>query len=125
MGILLNGHLYRNNSIITFREIGVESDSMLCVTNNTECCRKGDNANGMTALGNWYYPDESDIKPESTNPIYKNRGPSVVRLHRKQNVSNPSGIYYCIIPDGNGTNQSIFIGVYSMEQGESEMCINP
>ena len=124
VGILLNGYLYRNNSIITFHEIGEEIRSMFCVTNNTKCCRRGDTDTKNNALGNWYFPDESDVKIGNNN-IYKNRGLSVVRLHRKQNISDPSGIYRCIIPDSHGTNQNIFVGVYPMGQGENEMFTNP
>ena len=98
---------------------------MFCVTNNTKCCRKKYTDPDVNALGNWYFPDESDVRFENSNDIYKNRGLSVVRLYRKQNISDPSGIYRCIIPDSNDTDQNIYVGVYPLEQGENEMFTNP
>ena len=75
----------------------------------------------MGTLGNWFFPNKSGVGIGKTNNIYKNRGPSVVRLHHKQNdISSPSGIYRCDIPD-DSVNQSIFVGVYPMEQGENVM----
>ena len=79
----------------------------------------------MTALGNWYFPEESAVEFERANNIYKNRGPSVVRLHKKPNITSPTGIYRCDIPDDNGVNQSIFVGVYPMEHGENDKCAHP
>ncbi len=96
---------------------------MLCITNNAKCCRRVDTDMDQNALGNWYFPNGSDIETGKNNNIYKNRGPSVVRLHRKENIFSPSGIYNCAIPDSDDNHQSIFIGVYPMEEGENEMCI--
>ena len=79
----------------------------------------------MGALGNWHFPDESAIEPERANSIYKNRGPSVVRLHKKRNIISPTGIYHCDIPDNTSVSQSIFVGVYPMEEGENDICANP
>ena len=136
MGILLNGSLHRNNSIISPDSIGEESKALLCITNNITCCRRIDTQSDMrtngTALGNWYYPDGTavNIKLESVrnnSRFYKNRGPSVVRLHRRQTASDsgPSGIYNCTIPDNNSNNLSIFVGVYPEGQGENEICTYP
>ena len=74
----------------------------------------------MGALGNWYFPNESAVGTEKTDSFYKNRGPSVVRLHRRNNTTGPSGIYHCTIPDNTGTNQNIFVGIYPMEEGEND-----
>ena len=120
MGILLNGYLYRNNSIITFENIGEGSNCLFCFTNLTSCCRGADT--GMGALGNWYFPNESAVDIERVN-IYKNRGPSVVRLHKKPSITSPTGIYHCDIPDNASVSQSIFVGVYPMEKGENETCV--
>ena len=79
----------------------------------------------MRALGNWYFPDESALEPERANNFYKNRGPSVVRLHKKPSITSPTGIYRCDIPDDNGVSQSIFVGVYPMEQGENDTFAHP
>ena len=118
VGILLSGYLYGNNSIITLHDIGEESKSLFCITNNTKCCKK-DGTFIKDALGNWYFPDESAIPTGNTNNFYKNRGPSVVRLHRRQNASGPNGIYHCTIPDNNEISQSIFVGIYPMGDGKN------
>ena len=117
----LNGAFYGNNSVVDLSDIGVGSntlgdgDSMdlRCLTDSTQCCRGSDNPSGV--LGEWYFPDGTPVPAgtERTRNIYRNRGPSVVRLNRRNNAQSPTGVYRCEIPDASGTTQSIFVGVKS------------
>ena len=50
--------------------------------------------------------------------IYRNRGPSVVRLNRRNNAMMPTGVFRCEIPDASGTNQNVYVGVYSWGIGK-------
>ena len=89
-----------------------DSMGLRCLTDSTQCCRGSDNPNGGP-LGEWYFPDGT-LVPDGTvssRDIFRNRGPSVVRLNRRNNAQSPTGVYRCEIPDARGTTQSIFVGV--------------
>ena len=107
----LSGMFYGNNSNVAIGDIGVEDNSLLCLTDSTQCCRGSDNPNG--ALGEWYFPGGSPV-PDGTDTsrdIFRNRGASVVRLNRRNNAQSPTGVYRCEIPDASRTTQNIFVGV--------------
>ena len=104
---------YGNNSNVAIGGIGEGYDALLCLTDATQCCRGSDNPSG--ALGEWYFPDGT-LVPDGTEPsrnIFRNRGPSAVRLNRRNNATSPTGVYRCEIPVASGTTQNIFIGVNS------------
>ena len=116
----LNDAFYGNNSVVDLGDIGVGSntlgdgDSMglRCLTDSTQCCRGSDNPS-TGALGEWYFPDGT-LVPDglvASRDIFRNRGPSVVRLNRRNNAQSPTGVYRCEIPDASGTNRNIFVGV--------------
>ena len=127
----LNGTIYQNNSLVTLEDIGEDGDALLCMTNNTMCCGR-DQVPGRGILGDWFYPNGTTV-PNSRIGIgydpyylryrqitmwefYRNRGQSVVRLHRRR--GGVPGIYHCVIPDTAGVNQTIYIGVYTANMGE-------
>ena len=114
-----NGTTYQNNSIVTLEDIGEDDDALLCATNLTACCRPytGENA---TALGNWFFPNETRV-PTYNNPwdFYRDRGLMVVRLNRRR--GGVGGIYSCVIPDSMNVFQTIYIGVYTASTGELYM----
>ena len=84
-------------------DIGEGDDALLCVTNNTNCCRNPD--------GEFYYPDGTTIGFSSTNSIYRNRGEGEVRLNRRNGATSPLGRYRCDIPDASGTTRSVYINI--------------
>ena len=106
---MLGGQTYMNNSIVAINDIGEgnntsgEDSALLCVTDNVDCCN---NTNGE-----FYYPNNSAVGFSSTNSWYRNRGPQVVRLNRRNGVLSPTGRYKCEVPDFSGMNQSIYITV--------------
>ena len=56
----------------------------------------------MLALGQWFYPDLSIVNNKVSNEtIYRNRGASKVRLHRRGDATSPTGKFCCEIPDAN------------------------
>ena len=109
----LSGVFYANNSNVFIGGIGEEDDALLCLTDATQCCRGSDNPSG--ALGEWYFPDGTLVPDgqDASRDIFRNRGPSVVRLNHRNNAQSPTGVYRCEIPDVSGTNQNIFVGVNS------------
>ena len=61
-------------------------------------------------MGEWYYPIMSAVRIDGNDgdSFYRNRGFSVVRLHRRHNVVM-STEFCCEVPDDNGVDQRICI----------------
>ena len=98
-------------------DIGEDNNALLCITNQTACCRRPYTA------GNWFFPNGTRVPSKVANEtsreewdIYRTRGQSVVLLHRRR--GGVEGIYRCEIPDTFGFTQTIYIGVYSASTGE-------
>ena len=99
-------------------KIGEGAMALLCFTNKLDCCQEQ-----PQRFGEWYFPDGSPVEKKGVSNIYRNRGPSVVRLNQRNNNStSPTGVFLCVIPDMNETNQSIYIGVYPMNEGIILLC---
>ena len=55
-------------------------DSLLCFTNNASCCNN--------EMGEWYFPNMSSVRIKGEgNGFYRDRGQSVVHLHRMHNTT--------------------------------------
>ena len=109
---------YHNNSLVTLENIGEgDADALLCVTDNTACCSRSQ-VPGGGILGDWYYPNETVVRNiHDGDDFYRNRGQSVVRMHRRR--GGVTGIYSCeMIPDTAGVFQTIYIGAYTATTGE-------
>ena len=85
-------------------DIGEGDDALLCMTDNTECCRTGGN-------GKLFYPDGTAVFFSISNSLYRNRGEQVIRLNRRNGATSPLGRYRCDIPDVSGVTRSIFINI--------------
>ena len=110
MYIRLRGKLYSNDSNILVSEIGERDNGqpLLCFTDLIQCCKSND----KKALGEWFYPNGSVVGLINTNEeFYKNRGPSRVRLHRRENVTSPIGHFCCQIPDATLTNITVCVNI--------------
>ena len=104
----LRSKSYSDSSDILIADIG-EGDigALLCFTDLTQCCRNSDTPTGVGVLGQWLYPNGSAVSAESDEDFYIDRGPSVVRLHRRSNASSPTGRFCCMIPDATSANMKI------------------
>ena len=81
------------------------------------CCARAQS--GGATLGDWYYPNGTGVANSGSMwEFYRNRGPSVVRLHRRR--GGVTGIYRCEIPDTAGVGQTMYIGVYTADTGEQQ-----
>ena len=116
VGLLLNGVLYGNNSIVTLDEIGEDGAALFCLTNNAECCGSSDTPEGVGDVGDWFYPDGIMVGTSTFGNIYRGRGPSVVTLQRRNNAQT-TGVFRCEVPDASGTNQQLYVGVYPVNSG--------
>ena len=116
--IMLRNTTYQNNSNVILEDIGDEvDDALLCITNQTACCRLPYSGDMGAALGNWYFPNGTVVfSTGAHSDIYRTRGQMVVRMHRKR--GGEEGIYRCEIPDAMNFTQTIYIGVYSISTGE-------
>ena len=102
-----NGTSYTNNSRVNITDIGEGDNSLVCVTNNTSCCKN--------LVGEWYFPNGSAVKIEGAGEaFYRNRGPRMVRLHRRYNAMMPTGPFCCVVPDTNRVDQTTCIIVEAM-----------
>ena len=105
------GTTYQNNSLVTLEDIGEWRDALLCVTDQTACCRPPYSG---SALGNWFFPNGTRVP--STGTFDRTRDQSVILLHRRR--GGMTGIYSCVVPDAAGVLQTITIGVYLADTGE-------
>ena len=98
---MLGDEPYRNGDNILITEIGEGDDgALLCVTDLIQCCRVEDAPGGVGGLGQWLYPDGSFVQVNgSGDGFYRDRGPSIIRLHRRNNVTSPIGQFCCVVPD--------------------------
>ena len=121
MWFSFNGTVYQNNSCVALEDIGSNNtDSLLCITNLTACCRKSDSS---TFLGNWFFPNGTKVGDENIGwDIYRARGHMVVRLNRKR--GGVEGIYSCEIPDSMNVTQIIYIAMYTASSGELHLLVS-
>ena len=105
---------------MTLENIGENFDALLCMTDNTACCACAQ-VPGGGILGDWYFPNGTVVRNSGDgDDFYKNRGPSVVRMHRRRD--GVTGIYRCMIPDATFVDQNIYIGVYTASTGKWCIC---
>jgi len=99
LGFYLKGTFYPPNVALDLTDIGVDVDSLICVTPLILCCKGVDNPYGGFQ-GAWKFPDGSEVGHRDYNyGIFRTRGPGAVLLHRNSNVMSPAGVYTCEIPD--------------------------
>lgn len=114
VGFLFHDHHFANKSVVSLNAIGEGDDALVCLTNSFRCCEGTD----QMTTGGWYFPNSNEVPLGSQgHDVYTTRGPSFVRLHKKRDFVMPSGLFHCKIVDANGTNQSIYIGIYQDNQG--------
>ena len=107
-----NTAVYANNSVININLVGegfegdqiTDGGALECHTDDTTCCRGIDYPNG-TGRGEWYYPNGTVVPPpDNDTSIYRTRDHMVIRLNRRHRVTQPSGVYTCVIPGAGGVN---------------------
>ena len=114
----LRNTTYQNNSNVILEDIGEGDDALLCITNQTACCRHTDVVSGnWSVFGDWYFPNGTRVPSSGAQwDFHRTRGEMKVLLHRRR--GGEEGIYRCEIPDAMNVNQTIYIGVYSASTGE-------
>ena len=83
-----------------------------CITDLMECCHGQDTPGVGGALGVWLYPDGTDVGIQgSSDDFYRDRGPRVVHLNRRNNALSPTGLYCCEVPDAGNSQQRVCANV--------------
>ena len=113
----LRGTTYQNNSLVTLEDIGQNDTALVCMTNFPACCQPPYTGENRSALGNWFFPNETRVfSANNQYNFYRTRGEMVVHLnHRGGGVE---GMYHCEIPDSTNVAKTIYIGVYTASTGE-------
>ena len=99
----MNGQFYASGSSLSLSSIGEGENALLCMTDGN-CCTPPNHA------GEFYYPDNSLVRIQrSGDDLYRDRGVQMIRLHRRNGATSPTGTYKCEIPDSSGNTQEIFV----------------
>ena len=102
----MNGQTYANNTAIAINEVGEDDNAVLCRTDLKDCCE----AEGETRQGHWRYPNGTLVNnSRSGDDIYRDRRKMVVRLHRRNNATTPTGLYCCEVPTMANTSSNATI----------------
>ena len=102
---------------MTLEDIGEGDDALLCVTDQTACCRPPHTGVTGSVIGNWFFPNGTRVPSSGVLwDFHRTTGQSVKRLHRRR--GGEDGIYHCEIPDAMNVTQTIYIGVYNTSTGE-------
>ena len=114
----LKCRIYNNDSTIPISDIGENDGALLCVTDLSKCCNNNHTIGNM-AMGEWLYPDGNEVATGEMSTqdqgFYKNRDRSVVRLHRRENITSPTGEFCCEVPDATYTMVTVCINVIQNE----------
>ena len=76
-------------------------------------------ANNGSNIGLWYYPNGNQLPLHSgsfesgPSPIFSKRFAGQIALARRVSILGIEGLYTCIIPDENGVNQTLVVGIYT------------
>ncbi len=128
----LKGTVYLHNETVFIQDIGPNvanrSDrgaALVCHTDNvnTECCRDSDNINGNGPIGDWFYPNNSQVLHNGDATSYTNIFVRIVyerevRLVMLGSPTGPLGLYTCRVPS---RDENVSASIYIMS-GKLTMC---
>ena len=76
-------------------------------------------ANSGSDIGLWYYPNGNQVPlfngnnhTNAPSPLFFKKFTGQIALNRKTGLSSYEGLFTCIIPDENGMNQTLVVGIY-------------
>jgi len=114
IGFTLNGVSYTNNSIVTITEIGTGSAALLCTTTLPGCC-----FSTTGGINGWFLPNGREVMNSVALPYYRTRAYPTGRLILHRSTGTTTGIFRCDIPAASGVVQSLYVGIYNNNTGES------
>ena len=89
--------------------------------NNTIDALWCQSANTSSNIGVWYYPNGTKVSlfdgyftdESAPSPVFSKRFSGQIALARRARLAGYEGLYMCIIPDEDGTDHSLVVGVYT------------
>ena len=114
---VLNGAVTPNHGFVLLDNIGEGDDALLCLTDQTACCRPPYTGAMRQAIGNWFFPNGTRVPSSGSQwDLHRTRGHMVVLLHRRR--GGVEGVYSCEIPDAMNVTQTLYVGLYTNTTGE-------
>ena len=101
-----------NNSIVTNTDIGTGTAALVCTTTYRPCCTSAN------PESQWYFPNGSPVPNNPALPYQRTRGTGTVILSRNSE-STTTGIFHCTLRNVSGALQSLYVGIYDVNTGES------
>ena len=100
--LYLNGEL-ANFTLIKAGDFTDISDVLWCQS-----------ANDNTNIGDWFFPNGTTVPSidDDDDPLHVLRVEGQIALLRDLGVAGIEGLYRCSIPDENGVDQDLWIGIY-------------
>ena len=93
-------------------DIGSSDDTaLLCHTNEPS---HRDSEGDWFALNGTKVGNYTDSMPRDVRGLGRNRGPHLVRLKRSSDGTPPEGVYKCVVRDTTHINQTVYVGIYSL-----------
>ena len=67
----------------------------------------------QSMIGTWYRPNGTEVSRVESSPLYSNNTPTgQIGLLRRGGLAGFEGLYRCVIPNGEGVNQTLYVAVY-------------
>ena len=111
--LTLNGNVIQNDGYVDFNDIGsTDETALLCHTNRPP--PPGSTNSG----GDWFATEGTPLDGTDVPGFTGNNGAMVVRLMRATGTP-AEGIYKCSIEDNTSVINTIYVGLYGSETGES------
>ena len=117
--------MFRINAI-GFNQSRFTGDPLACTTQLTHCCHTLPHR-----YGHWFYSNGTEVPIEGEGySFYRYRRDSGngalggALLNRRFGAMGPNGIYRCVIPDADGVNQTLYIGLYANSNENGKQIIN-
>ena len=75
-------------------------------------------------IGLWYFPNGSQVSvftgsfddTSAPSPVFSKLFTGQIALARKTGLAGHEGLYQCTIPDENGVNNTLVVGIYRSER---------
>ena len=82
-------------------------------------------ANNGSMIGTWYLPNGTQLTTEDIDsliyfPLYAYHETGQIGLLRDAGIVSHQGLYRCVIPDENGTNQTLWVAAYGVGDFDSD-----
>ena len=67
----------------------------------------------QSMIGTWYYPNGTEVSRVKSSPLYSNNTPTgQIGLLRRGGLAGIEGLYRCVIANGEGVNQALYVAAY-------------